>query len=181
MQEQSKKIKNIIYYLLFVFFAFILALSIAIPNGILKVFGYGIYRVKTDSMEPFLNVGDYVIIKKYNGQSLEDKDIILFNTKAQLHTEGIIEETRIIHYYGYTDRNGNIYTYSKSKYDLDSDDMQKYDQWGSINDPFYPTSDDVLGIYTLTINKLVFFVVIGTLIILILVAIYFGHRKHKEL
>ena len=47
-----------------------------------RMFGYSISYVPTDSMEPTISVGDYVIFKKITFDEVNENDIIIYRSKA---------------------------------------------------------------------------------------------------
>ncbi len=50
-----------------------------ISGGNTGIFGYSVYRVSSGSMEPTLSVGDVILSKKINANTLEIGDIITYN------------------------------------------------------------------------------------------------------
>lgn len=147
-----KKIAQGIYALMIAFVLFVFLLILIVPNGMIKVFGVGYYRVDSASMDPTIKVGDYVLANRVNADELDSGDIILFNTKRQVGDLEMVENIFVIHYYGYTNNEGQILTYSEKNKDLPVDDMTKYDKWGTETRPYYVTSKDLVGRYFQTIN-----------------------------
>jgi signal peptidase len=47
-----------------------------------RMFGYSISYVPTDSMEPTISVGDYVLFKKITFDEVNENDIIIYRSKA---------------------------------------------------------------------------------------------------
>jgi signal peptidase len=50
-----------------------------VSGGSTTVFGYSVFRVSSGSMEPELSVGDVILSKKINANTLEIGDIITYN------------------------------------------------------------------------------------------------------
>ena len=148
-----KRIAQGIYALLLAFVLFVFLLILIVPNGMIKVFGVGYYRVDSASMDPTIKVGDYVLANRVNIDELDSGDIILFNTKRQVGDLEMVENIFVIHYYGYTNDEGQIFTYSEKNKDLPVDDLTKYDKWGTESHPYYVTSKDLVGRYFQTINS----------------------------
>lgn len=148
-----KRIAQVIYALMIAFFLFVFLLILIVPNGMIKVFGVGYYRVESASMDPTIKVGDYVLANRTNLEEIDSGDIILFNTKRQVGDLEMVENIFVIHYYGYTTDDGHILTYSEKNKDLPSEDMDKYDKWGTEVHPYYVTSKDLVGKYLDTINS----------------------------
>lgn len=147
------KIARIVYAGFFAFFIFFITLSLVVPHGMIKVFGVGYYRVTSASMEPTIMVNDYVLARRVKVSELEEGDIILFNTKRQIGNIEMVEKIFVIHYFGYIDDEGHIFTYQESKKDLASNDPLKYDEWGTPTRPYYVTSSDLIGRHYQTIKS----------------------------
>jgi len=76
-----KVISNILYYVVILFLLVVIAVSLFIPNGLVKVFGVGWYRVVSGSMEPLIMKGDFIIVtNNTNPNTYETGDIIIFET-----------------------------------------------------------------------------------------------------
>lgn len=94
-------LKKIINYLNFIII-FILFLTViyvfifSINNKDVSLFGYKFYIIKTNSMEPTLNVNDIIISKEVDYEKLDKNTIITFD----FHTELNVANThRIVGYY----------------------------------------------------------------------------------
>lgn len=108
-----KKILNIFSYLLMgiIFILIIYAIINSKNNSGVSLFGYKMYVVKTDSMEPTINVNDVILVKEYDTNNILDKGEVItfkFNT-----SHNIPNTHRIVgYYYKYLD--GNEYKYGSS-------------------------------------------------------------------
>jgi len=143
-----KRIANAIYVGILSFIVFIFLLTTVVPNGLIKVFGIGYYRVTSPSMEPSIRVNDYVVVKKTKIENLTEGEIIIFEANAQLTSIPVTERVVVIHYFGYIDDDGHILTYSEEKKNYNADDPAKYDRWGTESTPYYVTEKDLVGVYS---------------------------------
>ncbi|HML99918.1 MAG TPA: S26 family signal peptidase [Bacilli bacterium] len=143
-----KRIANTLYVGILSFVIFIFLLTTVVPNGLIKVFGVGYYRVTSPSMEPTIRVNDYVVVKKTKLENLTEGEIIVFETNAQLTGIPVTERVVVIHYFGYVDDNGHILTYSEEKKNYEADNPDKYDTWGTESTPYYVTEKDLVGVYS---------------------------------
>lgn len=147
-----KKVKNIIYYGVIIFLVFIIAISLFIPNGLVKIVGVGWYRVVSASMEPLIMTGDYIIVtKKDNVDGLKDGDIIVFETYFYNPAKGGYSKDIVTHHFYKMDESGHIITYPHSQYGL-PEDTRFYDPWRKgPNVPYYVTESDLIGVHQATI------------------------------
>lgn len=53
-------------------------MAVALPFSVPKLFGYQIYNVLTQSMEPAMPVGSAIYVKRCDPQALEQGEIITF-------------------------------------------------------------------------------------------------------
>lgn len=87
----------LIVLVLIVIFVFICRVRGESPS----IFGYHIFRVSSDSMEPTLQVGEIILVKKTPADQIHTNDIITFKgTQGELAgkiiTHRVIEEPRIV-------------------------------------------------------------------------------------
>ncbi|MEG0365258.1 MAG: signal peptidase I [Coprobacillus sp.] len=61
---------------------FILLLIIIIPLSVPRFFGFSIYNVLSDSMEPSISTGSIVYIKPVNIEMIKENDIVSFYSQA---------------------------------------------------------------------------------------------------
>ena len=101
-------LKKIVNYLNFIiifilFFTVIHVFIFSINNKDVSLFGYKFYIIKTNSMEPTLNVNDVIISKEVDYEKLDKNTIIIFD----FHTELKMPNThRIVgYYYKFIDNN----------------------------------------------------------------------------
>lgn len=127
----------------------LLLLILVVDHGLLRVTGYGIYHVESDSMTPVLEVSDYVWVKQASLAELSPGDIIVFETKVQRTSVPVTEQVVVIHYFETVD-NGSVLTYSEAN--KNEPETEKYDTWGTASSPYQVTEDDILGIYSRTLN-----------------------------
>lgn len=95
--ENRSKLPNIIISCVTaVVLGFIIYVMVCSANGkAVNVFGKSILRVVTGSMEPSLQVGDYIIIEKTNTDDLKEGDIISFYSD-QSDIKGMLVTHRIV-------------------------------------------------------------------------------------
>ena len=73
---------------------FLLAvMAVALPFSVPKLFGYQIYNVLTQSMEPAMPVGSAIYVKRCDPQALEQGDIITFRLSE---ATGLVETHRVV-------------------------------------------------------------------------------------
>ncbi|MBN3491194.1 S24 family peptidase [Acholeplasma equirhinis] len=168
-------LKNTLYYVFIGLLIFIIAVSLFIPQGLVKVAGFGWYRVVSDSMEPVIMVDDYiVVVRKNDPENLVEGDIIVFETWFW-HNNAYSKDVVTHHFGGFTEE-GYILTYPHSQHDKED---KIYDEWKKGPGQIYNlTVDDLLGVHVLTIksNQFIGFVtfLFTTPIGLTIVAINFG-------
>ncbi len=149
MDKQTNKEKYIEYVKTGLFFliagVLVLYISIAIfiPDKTVKVFGFKPYVVITNSLEPYINVNDLIIVKNPKIEDLEAEDIITF--MADINYDG--EKEVVTHY---------IYSITKNN---EGDTIIRTHRYFADGATVYPdywviSGDDVLGQYVFKINKL---------------------------
>ena len=117
-------------------------ISIFMPEKTVKVFGFKPYVVITDSMEPYINVNDLIIVKNPNVDELEVEDIITFY--ADINYDG---EKEIVTHYIYSineNADGDLLIKTHQYYE---DGQQVFSDYWTIGE------DDVLGQYMFKIPK----------------------------
>ena len=73
---------------------FLLAvMAVALPFSVPKLFGYQIYNVLTQSMEPAMPVGSAIYVKRCDPQALRQGDIITFRLSE---ATGLVETHRVV-------------------------------------------------------------------------------------
>lgn len=186
-----KIIKNIIYYATTIGLLLVIGISLLIPNGLVKTFGVGWYRVVSESMEPLIMTGDYIIvINDTNVETLNDGDIIIFET--HFYNRGVRAYVRDVvthHYYGLDDE-GYVLTYPHSQYDLEPE-ARRLDEWRTSSTEIYRLKQsDIIGRHTTTIRASLFtaflvspygigVVVINIILITLFVVLYKNDKKKK--
>ena len=95
----TKVIKGIVIAILLVVLAFnvsILFQAKTKPNKVPSIFGYKPFIVVSGSMEKFIHVGDLVIVKEIDPNTLKENDIIAFRDSENLvTTHRIISVTKV--------------------------------------------------------------------------------------
>ena len=78
-----KKIINVISIVFLVFLVVFVLFTLAsrIMGNTPSVFGYYIFRVSSDSMEPTLMVGDVILVQKADAEDIQKDDIITYKSK----------------------------------------------------------------------------------------------------
>lgn len=102
MGRVGKKILDIVIDILIVIIV-IFAILVSIVsftaksnNNIPRLFGYSTFSVQSDSMEPTIDVGEYIFVEDCDTKSLKEKDIITFRTydntgKVFINTHRIVD------------------------------------------------------------------------------------------
>ena len=68
-------------------------MAVALPFSVPKLFGYQIYNVLTQSMEPAMPVGSAIYVKHCDPQALEQGEIITFRLSQ---ATGLVETHRVV-------------------------------------------------------------------------------------
>lgn len=86
-----KKVKQIIYILVFIVVAFAITGNVSAKNDkVFDIIRYRNYVVLTGSMEPSISPGDYICVRKVNVDKLKEGDIITFNLNGTIVTHQIV-------------------------------------------------------------------------------------------
>lgn len=156
MQDKKRSIhiiKNILYYGITLFLLLVISISLFIPNGLVKVFGVGWYRVVSESMEPLIMTGDYIIVvKDTNVETFEDGDIIIFETHFYNRNVGTYVRNVVTHHFYGLDEAGYVLTYPHSQADKNPS-MRTLDEWRSSSTTVYKLKQsDIIGRHSQTIK-----------------------------
>lgn len=167
-KEKMKIVKKIIeiVVIILVYNIILIVISSANKMSIVNVFGYKSYIVKTNSMEPTINVDDVLITKKVRKEEIKIGDIITFIKKGEVITHRI---TNIDESGEYTTKGDN----------------------NNIEDSLAINYEDIEGKYVLTIpylgkiakildNKIVFLIITLTVLIFIFITIQKQERKDER-
>ena len=149
MDKQMNKKKYLeyikigLFYLIAGVLVLYISIAIFIPDKTVKVFGFKPYVVITNSLEPYINVNDLIIVKKPKIDDLEEEDVITF--MADINYDG--EKEVVTHYiYSITENNNGDTIIRTHRYFEDGVTV--------IPDYWVIGADDVLGQYVFKINKL---------------------------
>ena len=89
-KEKEKIVKRIIEIIAIILIYNIILIIISSINGKdFSILGYKAYIVNTNSMEPTIEVGDIVIIKKVKAEKLNQGDVINFTQEGEVITHRI--------------------------------------------------------------------------------------------
>lgn len=165
-KEKMKLIRKIIEIVVIVFLYNIVVIGVSSANkmNVINLFGYKSYIIKTNSMEPTINVNDVLITKKVDKDEIKTGDIITFIKDGEIITHRI---TQIGENGEYTTKGDN----------------------NNIEDSFTINYDNIEGKHILTIpylgkvveildNKIVFLII--TLIILMFIFITIQKQERKD-
>jgi|GEM_PF-602612 len=156
MQDKKRSIqiiKNVAYYSITLFLLFVIAVSLFIPNGLVKVFGVGWYRVVSESMEPLIMTGDYIVVTNdVDVENFKDGDIIIFQTHFYNRQVGTYVRDVVTHHFYGLDEAGYVLTYPHSQYQLDPEN-RRLDEWKVSDDEVYRLKQsDIIGRHVSTIK-----------------------------
>ena len=168
-KEKAKMAKKVIVIIAIILIYNIILIVISSKHniGFNNIFGYKAYIIKTNSMEPTININDVIITKKVKDDEIKVHDIITFI------------------------QDGEVITHRITK--IDNDDSKiKFTTKGdnnNIEDTFKITYDSIEGKHILTIpylgilvqilqNKIIFLIIL--LIILIFMFIGMQRQEKKE-
>lgn len=165
-KENAKIAKKVIEILAVILIYNIILIAISSENNVnlINIFGYKSYVIKTNSMEPTINVNDVVINKEVKQDEINVGDVITF-----LHE-------------------GEVITHRITKIDNDGD-VTQYTTKGdnnNIEDTFKITYENIKGKHVITIpylgkvvqvleNKLLFLI-----ILLIILIFMFAQLQNQE-
>lgn len=159
-----KKIIEIIAIIL-IYNVILIIISSANEINVISILGYKSYIIKTNSMEPTINVNDVLITKKVEKEQIKVGDVITF------------------------EKNDEVITHRITKIDENGEYTTKGDN-NNIEDTFKINYDNIEGKHILTIpylgkiieildNKILFLII--TLIILIFMLIAIQQQEKKDL
>lgn len=107
----AKKIFNIIVTIIFipilVISVFMLAQTLINKDTVPNIGGYEFFIITSGSMEPQINVNDFIVIKKYDTKELQKDDIITFKQEKAYVTHRIIDITKQSNQYYFTTKGDN--------------------------------------------------------------------------
>lgn len=105
-KKQTKRIISIISIIFFILaFLLLIFAMVSSNNSDLSLFGYRFYYVSTDSMEPDLKVGTFIIVNEIDPNELKVGDVISFvssdpDIKGMVNTHAVYAKS--------TDDSGNL-------------------------------------------------------------------------
>ena len=168
-RENAKIAKKVIEIFAVILIYNIILIAISSENNVnlINMFGYKSYVIKTNSMEPTININDVVINKEVEKNEINVGDVITF-----LH-------------------NGEVITHRITKIDNDGDEVH-YTTKGdnnNIEDTFKINYENIKGKHVLTIpylgrvvqlleNKLIFLIIL--LIILVVILVQLQNQEKKD-
>jgi len=132
--------KKILFYVIIAFLSVFILFEIFLPKQTVKVFGFKPYHVMTQSMEPVLNVNDFIIVTNFDAEDLQEGDIITFYADIDYNGEKEIV-THYIHSIN-EDTSGDLLFRTHRHYEDDED---------VTADPWVLSEDDILGEYAFRI------------------------------
>lgn len=145
-------IKDVLFYGIIGFLTFIIVISIAIPNGLIKTLGVGWYKVISPSMEDLIMVNDFIVATKVDPSTLEEGDIIIFETWVKPQGSITFQYTVVTHHFHEIDEEGHVITYPHTVIDMPANNEAKYDRWYTKNgDRHYVLAEDIVGKHVMTI------------------------------
>lgn len=159
----AKKVIEVIAIIL-VYNIILIIASSANKMNFINIFGYKSYIIKTNSMEPTININDVIITKKVERDEIKTGDVITFM------------------------QNGEVITHRITQIDANGEYTTKGDN-NNIEDTFKIDYENIEGKHVLTIpylgkvvqaldNKIVFLII--TLIVLIFMLITIQNQEKRE-
>ena len=138
-----KYIKSGLFYITAGILVLYIVIGIFMPNQVVKVFGFKPYVVITDSMEPYINVNDLIIVKNPKIDELKEEDIITF--MADINYDG--EKEVVTHYvYSITEISDGEFVFRTHPY---------FDEGVTVTPDYWVVGEsDILGQYLFKIPKL---------------------------
>lgn len=168
-KENAKIFKKIIeiFAIILIYNIILVAISIENNDEIMNMFGYKAYVIKTNSMEPTINVNDVVINKKVKQEELNVGDVITFLNEGEVITHRItqIDGDDVVTLYTTKGDNNNIEDVCKITYE-------------NIKGKHILTIPYLGKIVQLLENKLLFLIIL--LIVLIFIFIQLQNQEKKD-
>ncbi len=163
MARKIRKAINIIATVILVLLIVIVVLVFVarISGKTPSLFGYHVYRVQTDSMEPTLSVGDVILVKNTAAEDIQNGDIITYRClsgelEGQTITHRVVKEPE--------QRDGVYYYQTKGdKNGAKLDDEISYDQ---VEGKYLNTMPWVDKMYTFFLSPAGLIVFIGLIVVL---------------
>lgn len=165
-KENMKVVRKIIEIIaiILIYNIIVIAISSANKMSVINIFGYKSYIIKTDSMEPTINVNDVLITKKVEQDRIKTGDVITFI------------------------KNGEVITHRITQIDENGEYTTKGDN-NNIEDSFTINYENIEGKHVLTIpylgkvveildNKIVFLII--TLIVLMFIFLTIQKQEKKD-
>ena len=164
-----KFILSPILIIIVLFNLYIVFQKITHPNQVVTIFGYRTYIVSSGSMEPFLEVGDIILVDKVeNAESINVDDIITFsNGEGKDITHRVIE---------IKDVNNNKFFVTKGDNNNDKDANEV--RFENIRGKY---SNKIDGIGKFILNVKTSFGAISFVIVIFAIYFWMGKREDKEI
>ena len=168
-KENAKIFKKVveIFTIILIYNIILVAISIENNDAIINMFGYKAYVIKTNSMEPTINVNDVVINKKVKQEELNVGDVITFLNEGEVITHRItqIDGDDVVTLYTTKGDNNNIEDVCKITYE-------------NIKGKHILTIPYLGKIVQLLENKLLFLIIL--LLVLIFIFIQLQNQEKKD-
>lgn len=168
-KENAKIAKKVIEILAVILIYNIVLIAISSENNVnlINMFGYKSYVIKTNSMEPTININDVVINKEVKPEEINVGDVITFLHDGEVITHRI---TKI-------DNDGDITQYTTKGDNNNIEDTFKID-YENIKGKHVLTIPYLGNVVQLLENKLLFLIIL--LIILIFMFLQLQNQEKKE-
>lgn len=167
----NKKIKSILWIILVLLLYHIILVMIPYISKTEStgVLGYRAYVIISDSMTPYINEGDIVIVKKYDEERIQKGDVITFEKDEETITHRVVEITE----------NNGIKEY-----------VTKGDN-NTIEDSETVRYEEIKGIQVITVpwlgnliialeNKIIFLIVLWIILIISLIKMEIEDKKEAR-
>lgn len=163
--KSAKRIVDIIVAIL-IYNVILISLSCLSKIEPISIFGLQAYIVTTESMQPELKVGDFIIVRKVNQGLLHVGDIVTFNLNGQIITHRINEIS-----------NDNQFITKGDNNDIKDTNKITYD---NIYGKFVMKIPIIGKILTFLENQLIFLIIILILLILYFYKLSIDERKEDR-
>ena len=140
MKKTTKKMFNIFFYIITSIMVLYILVDVFMPKQTMSIFRLKSYIVVTDSMEPDINVGDLIIVRKASQASLKAGDAITF----YVYLPELRKKDYVTHYIAdiQTNDQGRI-IYKTQGAEKEPDD---FDRWTDQDrNPIDITYQDIVG------------------------------------
>lgn len=170
-QKNNKRIKSILWivFILLLYHIILVMIPYISETETNGIFGYKAYVIISDSMKPYINSGDIVIVKKYEEEKIKKGDVITFEKNQETITHRIIE----------INENEGIKEYSTKGDNNRLEDLEtvKYEEIKGVKVITVPWIGKIIIALE---NKIIFLITIWIILIISLIKMEIEDKKEER-